>query len=104
MDNQLLIIGAVLVGLYVLTKNSKFGTMKTSKFGTIQQIKDSNYTNQTEPTSCDFATEERVFPSGRIPGSYLGLTEQEKQTLLIKFLEYNGSIDLNTDYQPFTNA
>jgi len=72
-----------IVGIYLLTKKSKL----------TETILNTNYTNNgTNITSCDFNNEERVYPSGNIPGSYLGLNPSEKEMLLKKFIEYNGEL------------
>ena len=44
------------------------------------------YNNVSEPKSCDFEKETRPYPSGKVPGSYLGLTKEEQEMLLIKFV------------------
>ena len=46
------------------------------------------YNNEDEPKSCDFNKETRPYPSGHVPGSYLGLSPAETKTLLMKFIEY----------------
>jgi hypothetical protein len=46
------------------------------------------YNNEDEPKSCDFKTETRPYPSGNLPGSYLGLSPAETNTLLMKFIDY----------------
>ena len=84
--NTILIVSLVLLGVYLLSK---------SKFEKVTY--DQNYSNQIQPPGCDYATNSRVYPSGNIPASYLGLSNQEKQMLLIKFMEYNGTVP---EYQP----
>ena len=48
--------------------------------------------NGTNIPSCNFNYENRVYPSGNIPGSYLGLNSSEKEMLLKKFIEYKGEL------------
>ena len=50
------------------------------KSGFIADIANINYNNQ----GC--SRENRVYPSGNIPGSYLGLTQAEKNGLLKEFI------------------
>ena len=50
------------------------------KSGFVADIANLNYTNQ----GC--TQENRVYPSGNIPGSYLGLTLAEQQGLLKDFI------------------
>ena len=83
MDNVIIIILAVVVLFYLLSK---------SKFERIETVYNKNYNTQKEPPSCDYNAQNRVYPSGKVPGSYLGLSNQEKENLLVRFLEYNGSI------------
>jgi hypothetical protein len=55
------------------------------------------YTNEpiiNSPKSCDFKNEYRVYPSGKVPGIYLGLSQREKDTLFKKFVEYQQPIEL----------
>ena len=87
--NNLILIAIIIVGVYLLSKPSKFGN--------IEQINNENYNSQTSPKSCDYQENYRPYPSGKVPGSYLGLSEQEKDMLLMKFLNYNGTI--NDQYQ-----
>jgi len=35
------------------------------------------------------SNENRVYPSGRVPGSYLGLTDAEKNGLLKEYIKNN---------------
>jgi hypothetical protein len=53
-------------------------------------IRQPNKTNFTSETNGCVNTDGRVFPSGNLPGSYIILTEQEREELLRKFVE-NGS-------------
>ena len=79
----IIIVIVVIVGIYLLKKKSKL----------TETILNTNYTNNgTNIPSCDFNNEERVYPSGNIPGSYLGLNPSEKEMLLKKFIEYNGEL------------
>lgn len=75
-----IIILVVIIALFIFSK---------SKF---EKTYEKTYDNQTNPPGCNFKYEDRPFPSGRVPGSYLGLSKQEQQNLLIQFLEYNGTI------------
>jgi hypothetical protein len=40
-----------------------------------------------KPNNCSYVEDNRVYPSGNVPGSYLGLSEQEKETILKRFIE-----------------
>ena len=71
-----------------------------SKSNFINQIAEENYNNQIDPPSCNFEIENRPYPSGKIPGSYLGLSKQEQETLLKRFVEYKVPSD---EYQEFQN-
>ena len=62
---------AVLVLIIVFSK---------SKFNHINTIVEQNYTND----SC--MNNDRFYPEGKVPGSYLGLTKAEKDNLLRKFV------------------
>ena len=44
------------------------------------------------PSNCN-TSEERPYPSGKVPGSYLGLSQAEHDMLLIKFMDYNGTLN-----------
>jgi len=50
-----------------------------------------NRTNQLlntyKPDGCNYNKENRVYPSGNVPGSYLGLSRQEKEMLLPDFIK-----------------
>ncbi len=77
----------IIIGIYLLAK---------SRF---TNILDTNYNNNgTDIPSCDYKQENRPYPSGKVPGSYLGLSQGEKDNLLIKFMEYNGSL---SEFQAF---
>ena len=52
------------------------------KLATYQIVKD-----VYKPEDCSYVENNRVYPSGHVPGSYLGLSEQEKETLLKRFIE-----------------
>jgi len=71
------IVILIVVLLFLIYNNSK------SSF-----IKDIVEPSYSTPKSCDFTDEFRPYPSGAVPGSYLGLSEQEKQTALKRFVEY----------------
>ena len=62
------------------------------------QIDKQVYSNESIPKSCDFTDESRPYPSGNVPGSYLGLSPQEKETLLIRFVDYK---EPNSKYTTF---
>lgn len=80
-NNTLIILIAIAVG-YCLLSKSRFQETNYKQ----------NYDNQVDPPACNYTLESRPYPSGKVPGSYLGLSPQEKKMLLIKFLEYNGSL------------
>jgi hypothetical protein len=52
----------------------------------IDQIVNQNYNS----TGC--TRENRSFPSGHLPGSYLGLTKAEQANILKKFIENNPNL------------
>jgi len=83
MDNNLVLLALIVVGIYVLSR---------SKFQDIEQTYKQNYDNQSNPPACDYTLENRPYPSGKVPASYLGLSAQERQQLLVKFMEYNGTL------------
>ena len=86
----IIIVIIAVIGFFLLSK---------SKF--TDDILNTNYTNNgTSTPSCDFSIEERIYPSGNIPGSYLGLNESEKITLLKKFIDYKGELP---EYASFKN-
>lgn len=63
------------------------------------------YNNEDEPKSCDFKTDTRPYPSGNLPGSYLGLSLAETKTLLMKFIEYkngDGLFKYDDKFQEFS--
>jgi hypothetical protein len=72
----ILIVLTVLVAVCLINNKSTF----------IDQIVNDNYTS----TGC--TREDRSFPSGHIPGSYLGLTKAERENLLKKFIENNPNL------------
>jgi len=75
MDKIILIsILAVLFYFFISRPASRFTAGITSQ-------------NYNTPSSCNFEKETRVFPSGKIPGSYLGLSSQELDTLLKRFVD-----------------
>ena len=74
MDKSILIVIAVFSFLIYNSSKSNFN----------EQV----YSNESTPKSCDFTDQTRPYPSGNVPGSYLGLSPQEKQTLLIRFVDY----------------
>ena len=73
----------ILIGILVLVLVLGLFYFKKSKFGDIKQIVSDVYS----PASCNYNVDNRPYPSGKVPGSYLGLSEQEKQTALLKFVE-----------------
>jgi hypothetical protein len=75
----IIIIIIVVVGFFLISKN-KFTELKSYS------------NNGTNIPSCNFNYENRVYPSGNIPGSYLGLNSSEKEMLLKKFIEYKGEL------------
>ena len=76
-NNKLII--AFILFLLVLV----FFVQKSGFVGTINSILNDNYNNQ----GCSM--ENRVYPSGKIPGSYLGLTQAERDNLLKLFINDN---------------
>jgi len=70
---NLVILLVVLIILYAYLKKSTF----------INQIVKDVY----KPEDCSYVENNRVYPSGHVPGSYLGLSEQEKETLLKRFID-----------------
>jgi len=58
------------------------------------------YTNDSLTPSCDFTHENRIYPSGNIPGSYLGLSNSEKNLLFTRFVEYQ---DDDSNFTALTN-
>ena len=82
--NNLLIIGIVIVLFYYFNK---------SQFQDTSLILNNQYSNEKEPQSCNYTQEDRTYPSGKVPGSYLVLTPSERKMLLLRFLDYNGSLE-----------
>ena len=66
-----LVLAVVLILIFVVF---------VQKSGFVADIANINYNNQ----GCSM--ENRVYPSGKIPGSYLGLTEAERNGLLKDFI------------------
>ena len=62
------------------------GFLFIQKSGFVGDILNNNYNNM----GCSSGN--RVYPSGRVPGSYLGLTEAEKQNLLKDFINNNPNL------------
>lgn len=71
--NKIIIILIILAIYYIFSSKSSF----------VNQL---NYTYS--PESCDLEDSTRIYPSGHVPGSYLGLTPQENETILLKFIDY----------------
>jgi hypothetical protein len=82
--NTLLLIAIILIALYMFNK---------SKFQDTSLILNTQYSNDKEPQSCNYTKENRTYPSGKFPGSYLVLTPSERKMLLMRFLVYNGSLE-----------
>jgi hypothetical protein len=82
--NKLLII-VIIIGIYFITKKSGFQDTKL--------ILNNQYSNEQEPQSCNYTKEDRTYPSGKVPGSYLVLTPSERKMLLMRFLDYNGYLE-----------
>jgi len=86
----IIIVIIAVIGFFLLSKSNFTG-----------DILNTNYSNNgTSTPSCNFTIEERVYPSGNIPGSYLGLNPSEKNMLLKKFIEYKGELP---EYASFKN-
>ena len=82
--NTLLLIAIILIALYMFNK---------SNFQDTSLILNTQYSNEREPQSCNYSEgEDRPYPSGNVPGSYLGLTSSERKMLLMRFLDYNGTL------------
>jgi hypothetical protein len=91
------IIAITIAGFFLLSKKSKFtGDILNTNYSN----NGTNYSNNGSIPSCDFNYENRVYPSGNIPGSYLGLNPSEKEMLLKKFIEYKGELP---EYASFKN-
>jgi hypothetical protein len=91
MDKSILIVIAVFSFLIYNSSKSSFNN------DIAQQV----YSNESTPKSCDFTDEFRPYPSGHVPGSYLGLSPQEKETLLIRFVDYK---EPNGEYTTFQES
>jgi len=87
MDKSILIVIAVFSFLI-------YNSSKSSFKKDFQQV----YSNESKPKSCDFTDEYRAYPTGKVPGSYLGLSPQEKEMLLIRFVDYK---EPNSEYTTF---
>ena len=74
---SLLVAAGVLVLVIVL--------MTVTKSGFVGDILNQNYGNN----GC--SRENRVYPSGKIPGSYFGLTQAERDNLLKDFINNNNN-------------
>jgi hypothetical protein len=86
----IIIVIIAVIGFFLLSKSKFTG-----------DILNTNYSNNgTSIPSCDFNYQNRVYPSGNIPGSYLGLNSSEKEMLLKKFIEYKGELP---EYASFKN-
>jgi len=70
------IILFIAILLYVLVSRSNFN----------RDIKMNVYSNEKEPQSCNYSQEDRIYPSGNIPGSYLGLSPSEDKMLLERYV------------------
>jgi hypothetical protein len=81
--NKLIIISLIILVIYLLYLYFRFNKKSSFNFEV--------YSNQNQ--SCDLDISTRIYPSGNVPGSYLGLTPQERETLLIKFIDYKGEIN-----------
>ena len=57
--------------------------MTITKSGFVDDILNTNY----DSTGC--SRENRVYPSGKVPGSYFGLTQAERDNLLKDFINNN---------------
>jgi len=87
MDIKFFILLAV-VAYFILRSNTSSRFTNTG----IYDISNQNYNT---PNSCNFNVEYRTNPSGHLPASYLGLSQQEKDTLLLSFV--NNKDNLTTD-------
>ena len=77
MDKFILIILILLFYFFVLRRKSGF----------IADIATQKYNNNAFPESCNFEKEMRIYPSGKVPASYLSLSDQERETLLKRFVD-----------------
>jgi len=71
--NNLLMALCVLLLLIVVLINY------TSKFGNITEILNSNYNSGCQ-------RDNRQYPEGKVPASYMGLNQYEREGLLTKFV------------------
>ena len=74
--------GLASVGLFVLFIILLISAV-TTKSGFIGGILNTNY------GSAECTRENRAYPSGKVPGSYLGLTQAERDNLLRDFIDNN---------------
>ena len=74
------------IGLFVLVIILLISAV-TTKSGFIGDILSSNY------GSVGCTKENRVYPSGKVPGSYLGLTQAERANLLKEFIDNNSYLN-----------
>lgn len=89
----IIIVVIAIAGFYLMSKSKLTDT-----------ILNTNYSNNgTSIPSCDFNNEERAYPSGNVPGSYLGLNPSEKEMLLKKFIEYKEYKGELPEYASFNN-
>ena len=75
MKLSLLVAAGVLVLVVIL--------MTITKSGFVDDILNTNYGT----TGC--SRENRAYPSGKVPGSYFGLTQAERDNLLKGFIKNN---------------
>ena len=75
MKLSLLVAAGVLVLVVVL--------MTITKSGFVDDILNNNY------GTIGCSRENRVYPSGKVPGSYFGLTQAERDNLLKGFIKNN---------------
>ena len=61
-----------------------------SKFLNLKQY--TNDVNPPTPQSCNYTQENRVYPSGHIPGSFLTLSPSEKMTQLQKYILFQQQV------------
>jgi hypothetical protein len=74
----LLVAAGVLVLVFVL--------MTITKSGFVDDILNTSYGS----TGC--SRENRAYPSGKVPGSYFGLTQAERDNLLKGFINNNNNL------------
>ena len=77
MDKCILIVLAVLFYFFILRDKSHF----------IADIATQKYNNNSFPESCNYGEQMKVYPSGKVPASYLSLSDQERETLLKRFVD-----------------